>query len=239
MPYRLFTLSEVAEYLHLSKADVERLVRRDEIPVERQGARIMFRKNDVDAWGSQRILGFSNDRLRDYHQGSSTKAHHLSQRHAIVSELLRPKFIQPAMTSRTKPSVLRDMVALAEKTGLAYDPAGLLRSLKEREEMCSTALPGGIALLHPRHHEPYRFEDSFIAFGRTPSPIPFGSPDGHRTDLFFLICCQDDRIHLHVLARVCMMATRTQLLQRLRMAEDAETLHRAVLDSENAVVAML
>ena len=56
----------------------------------------------------------------------------------------------------------------------------------------------------------------FIVLARTAQPLPFGSPDGTVTDIFFLMCCQDDRIHLHVLARVCMMCRHTHLLRDLR-----------------------
>jgi mannitol/fructose-specific phosphotransferase system IIA component (Ntr-type) len=83
------------------------------------------------------------------------------------------------------------------------------------------------------------FEDSFLAFGRTPAAVPFGASDGGLTDLFFLICCQDDRIHLHVLARLCLMATRTRLLEALRAAPDAAAISLAIRDSEADVIRSL
>ena len=45
------------------------------------------------------------------------------------------------------PAVVRQLVELAEKTGRLCDPRDLLKSLEAREELCSTALPGGLALL--------------------------------------------------------------------------------------------
>lgn len=239
MPYRTFTLSEVCVYLHLAPADVETLTRRQEIPFENKGGRAIFRKKDVDAWASQRILGFSNKRLAAYHKVSSAKAHDLSKQHAIISELLKREYIQPALASRTKPSLLRDMVALAEQTGLLLAPEDLLHSLLERERLCSTALPEGIALLHPRHHEPYMFEDSFIVLGRAGHPLPFGAPDGNNTDLFFLICCQDDRIHLHVLARLCLMCRETKVLLESRAAPDAAAMLACLVRSENEAIQRL
>ena len=109
---------------------------------------------------------------------------------------------------------------LAGSTGLVADPQDLLRSIDERERLCSTALAGGIALLHPRNHEPYMFDDSFVVLGdERSSRFHFGSPDGAMTDLFFLICCQDDRIHLHALTRLCMMCHYSSVLLELRDAE--------------------
>ncbi len=239
MPYRTLTLREVAEHLHLSKEDVQRLVKQGEIPCERQGNRIIFRKQEIDAWASQRILGLSGVRLQDYHRVSTARHHDLSPGHAIVAELITADRIAPALPSRTKPSVLRDMVSLAERTQLVCDALDLFRSLQEREHLCSTALSSGVALLHPRHHEPYMFLDSFIALGRCIQPVHAGAEDGTPTDLFFLICCQDDRTHLHTLARLCTMIQSTDLLDALRTAPDAPSMLCAILHAEEEVIRRL
>ena len=237
MPNRTFNLDEVAEYLHLAKRDVEKLALHREIPCEQQGGRIHFVRREVDAWASQRILGLSKARLETYHHGGAARVRHrLGRAHAVVTELLRPVALKPALASRTKAAVLRDMVALAERTELLYDPQDLLKSLQEREELCSTALDHGVALLHPRHHDPYLASDSFIALGRT-QRLPFGAPDGQKTDLFFLICCQDDNIHLHVLARLCLMCAHTAMVEELRAAPDAETMLAAVALAERQAMA--
>ncbi|MDD5679190.1 MAG: PTS sugar transporter subunit IIA [Kiritimatiellae bacterium] len=236
MPYRTFSLNEVAVYLHMTRTDVETLVQHWEIPVERQAKRLLFRKKDIDAWASQRILGFSRKHLTTYHKQTSALTRSLSHQALIVAELARLEAIEPALTSKTKPSVLRDMVALADHTGLVCNPHDFLQSLEDRERLCSTALPDGIALLHPRNHDPHLFVDSFIGIGRTIHPVPFGAPDGNRTDLFFLICCQDDRLHLHVLARLCMMSKQTKVLIQLRVAESAEAMVAVLRRAEEEVV---
>lgn len=236
MAYHIFNIDELCTYLHLERPDVELLVRRREIPFEHRGSRLVFQKSDIDAWASQRILGLTRTRLSDYHRATTVKTHNLSEKHAIITELFRQDVIEPAIPAKTKPSVLRRMVDLAEHTGLVADPADLLRSLEERERLCSTALPDGMALLHPRHHEPYMFEDSFIIIGKTAHPVPFGAPDGQMTDIFFLVCCQSDRIHLHVLARICMMCRLTSLLSQIRDAHDSQTFAESVRLSELEVI---
>ena len=236
MPYRTFSLNEVALYLHLARTDVEILVRRREIPVEQKGERLVFRKKDIDVWASQRILGLSHKSLSTYHKQTSALTRDLSHQTLIVAELIRQEAIEPSLTSKTKPSVLRDMVALADRTGLVCNPYDFLQSLEERERLCSTALSDGIALLHPRNHDPHLFVDSFVGIGRTLHPVPFGAPDGNRTDLFFLICCQDDRLHLHVLARLCMMSKQTKVLLQLRTAESAEIMATVLRRAEEEVV---
>ncbi|MBN1270170.1 MAG: PTS sugar transporter subunit IIA [Kiritimatiellae bacterium] len=236
MPYRMFNLDEVADYLHIQKDEVEEMVRSNLIPHERQGPRVVFRQKDVDTWATRRILGLPKKDLTSFHKKTSAKAHDLSQQHAIIPELMRAEWIEPGLSSRTKPSLIRDMVKLARKTGLLIHESELVQTLTQREQMASTALAGGIALLHPEHHRPYMFEDSFVVLGRAVQPVPFGSPDGQTSDLFFLICCQDDRIHLHVLARLCMMCHHTSLLLDLREAAGREEMYRALVAAENEVI---
>ena len=158
MPYRTFGIDEVARYLHLSRADLDRLVKDQDIPFERHGDRLVFRKVEIDAWASQRILGLEGRRLAEYHQKSSRGTQEILTHEAIMPEMIQPEFIAPALTAKTKASVLRQMAALAEKTGRVCDPPALLQGLEAREALCSTGIPGGLALLHSRNPESYLFE---------------------------------------------------------------------------------
>ena len=237
MPYRLLNLEAVADYLHLTPEDVEQRVKNREIPFEKRGDRIVFRKRDIDAWASQHILGLPGQRLADYHQKSTRHARKMLVQETILPEMIQAGAIASAMSSKTKASVLRDLVTLAEKTGHLNDPKSLLASLEAREELCSTAVPGGFALPHPRAHEPYLFDTSFIVVGRHIQEIHFGAPDGQPTYLFFLICCQDDRLHLHTLARLCLIAMKTKMLEQLRDAPDAQTMRDSLIAAEQEILA--
>ncbi len=239
MPYRTFNIGEVARYLHLQPADIERLVKNQDIPVERHGERLVFRQVEVDAWASRRILGLEGRPLAEYHRKTSSDVRQMVRQEAILPEMLGPEFIAPALPAKTKASVLREMATLAERTGRVWDRPGLLAGLTAREKLCSTGVPGGMALLHTRNAEGYLFESAFIVFGRTVQKIPFGAPDGGPTDLFFLVACPDDRLHLHTLARVCLMAQKTELLVELRAAADAEAMYQCLLDCERKVLAQL
>lgn len=236
VPHRIFNLYEVADYLHLSRADVERLVRDNEIPYQKRGEKLVFIRSEIDEWASKRIIGSKKGEIDEERYTPRPKPHNLDRQHAIIPELLKVEYINPALKSKTKASVINDMVALADKTGLLLQKADLLKSLKEREQMCSTALAGGIALLHPRTHQPYMFEDSFLVFGRTVQPVPYGAPDGMMTDLFFLVCCQEDKIHLHVLARLCVLCYQTTLLIDLREAETAEEMYNLLISAEQEII---
>lgn len=236
MPFRMFSLGETAAYLQMPEERVEELARRGEIPCERQGKRLTFRHCDIDEWASRRVLGMNDESLQEYHRRTSGAWRDLSSDATVLGSLTRPEWMRTGLTSRSKAGVIGEMADLGESTGLVCDAAELKESLTEREKLCSTALPGGFALLHPKHHEPYMFLDSFVAVGRTAGRILFGAPDGEATDLFFLICSQEDRLHLHVLARLCMICHHTGVLEEMREAGSAAEMHKLLVEAEERVV---
>ena len=118
------------------------------------------------------------------------------------------------------------------KSGFVYDTEGLFKELVAREAAASTAIGEGVALLHPRFHDPYMFEESFIAYGRSARPIFFGAPDGEGTRHFFLVCSADHEMHLHILARLAILAHGTDLLERLDAATAPEEVPEAIAAAE-------
>lgn len=236
MAHRMLTTDELADYLHVSASDVERLLRESDLPREERGGRLVFRRSEIDAWASQRILGLPDRRLDAYHAKTMRGTQNIFESDAIIPELIPRTYINLGLTSKTRSSVIRDMVALADSTGNVFDPRELLASIEAREALCSTALPGGLALLHVRNYDAYRFERSFIVLGRTIQSVPFGAPDGGASRLFFLICCQDDRIHLHTLARLCLMAMKTAILSQLYDVPDTDAAYDALVAAEQAVL---
>ena len=235
MPHRTLSLEEVAEYLHISTRDVQQLVRGQEIPHEKVGGRTVFRQREIAAWASRRILGFKQKELVRYHRSSSEAAQTEPGRGLILDTLMQPSYIELDLSARTRAAAIRAMIKLAESTHLLYQPDDLLQSILAREALCSTALRGGFALLHPRHHDPYMFEESFVAFGRNPTPIPFGAPDGETTDLFLLICCEGDRLHLHALARLSRIFSEEPLRNDVRDAATREEIYARLLEAERQV----
>ncbi|MFT3828751.1 MAG: PTS sugar transporter subunit IIA [Opitutaceae bacterium] len=236
MPHRTLSLDEVADYLHLRREEVERLVKTSDMPHTMRGGRPMFLRGDIDAWASCRILGLPDRRLTAFHEQTTARVREIREEDALMPELMRREYIDMELPSRTKSAVIRDMVDFAGRVGPVNDPKALLESVLAREELCSTALPGGMALLHARHHDEYLCDHSFLALGRTIATIPFGAPDGGHTRLFFLLCCQDDRLHLHTLARLCMMAAKTDLLAQLWHAPDADSAHAILGECEQTTL---
>jgi excisionase family DNA binding protein len=236
MPHRFLSLAAVAELLNLTPGEVEQHVKAGEIPYEKRGRKVVFPKEAIDVWASQRLLRLASQKLTEHHKKPTAGAGEILPHQVILPGLIQPTFIAPALPAKTKSSVLHELVILAGKTGRVTDAQSLIASLEAREALCSTGMPGGFALPHPRVPDPYLCESSVIVLGRTVQGIPFGAPDGRPTDLFFLICCQEDRLHLHTLARLCLMAQKTAILEQLRQSPDAATMHARLLAAEAEVL---
>jgi len=236
VPHKTYNLEEIAGYLHQSVSDIEQLVHEKEIPCSLQGKRLVFRRKEVDAWANQRVMGMNTEKLSAFHKKTTGRAHDLSLGHVIISELLRPACLEPLLPAKTKPSLIRSMVELAGKSGCVNYADELHESILAREKLGSTAMAGGFALLHTEYHDSFMFEESFIALARCAQPIAFSSPDGQLTDVFFMLCCQDERIHLHVLARLCMLCQQTSMLLELRDCTTSEEMRRIIMDKEEELI---
>ncbi len=230
---RLMDQKSAAAHLHMPENELRHVAQRGEVESVKRGDLYFFEHRVLDEWAQRRLIALSDKALTAEHTVAMTERRRTDGHDFHVAELLRPETIAPALTARGRAGVLRDMTDFADSTGLLYDPETLFAELSAREEVASTAAGGGVAFLHPRYHDPYLFQETFLALGRAVRPVFFGSQDGTGTDLFFLICCTDHTLHLHILARLCLLAHGTALLPELRDAPDAESMHAALKRAED------
>jgi mannitol/fructose-specific phosphotransferase system IIA component (Ntr-type) len=239
MPHKILTLQQAARHIRIPERELFHLVQRDEIPFVRRGGDVVFEHRELDDWAQRRILGLPARSLIAHHREEVADRTPRAAEDTLVERLFRPEWMTPALASKTKPAVLRDMVGLAMTTGLLYDDAAFLRELEARESVSSTAIGSGAAFLHARYHDPYLCSDSFVVLGKTVQHIFFGAQDGEETDLFFLICCNDDVLHLHTLARLCMLAHGSMMLSDLRAATTSEEMYAVLSRAEHELLKTL
>jgi mannitol/fructose-specific phosphotransferase system IIA component (Ntr-type) len=92
--------------------------------------------------------------------------------------------INPALSAKTKPGVIRDMVALAVTTGLLYDDAALQRRERRTRSAGSHRVGGGAAFLHARFMTPTT-PLIFVVLGKTVQHIFFGRRTAPRPTFSF------------------------------------------------------
>ena len=66
--------------------------------------------------------------------------------------------------------------------------------------------------------------------------IPFGGPRGSLTDLYFLVCCTDDRTHLRVMARLSRLMLREGLIEELRATNSAAEAYEVLTTAERELL---
>ncbi len=145
-----------------------------------------------------------------------------------LSRLVHAEAIAIPLGARTRGSVIRTICKLAEATGLLWDATKMSEAVLAREDLHPTALDNGVALLHPRRPQSSILAEPLLALGVTSQPLPFGNQSGHLTDVFFLICSTDDRVHLQVLAKISRLLSGTDFLNELRSCSSAKEAHELV-----------
>ena len=175
MPHGYFDVHRLATYLHLTPQQVMRMADRGKLPGQKVGGVWRFSKAEVHAWLEQHIGASDEEELVAMENvlGHSTPSE--PEPDVCIAEMLPREAIAVPLPARTRSSVIDSMVELAAQTGWLWDPARMAEAVRSREEMHSTALENGVALLHPRRPLPAILDRAFPGFGITGSGIPFGS----------------------------------------------------------------
>lgn len=234
MPYSQLSLKEAAAYLHISPDQMEKLAREENLCSKYIKDRPVFSKCVLHDWLSQKLVGGQAESIDRFesaiNRGDDTAP---EQDVLFLSQFITPYTIDPELNAKSKSSVLRELVKLAAKSELLTDEVELLELIEEREALCPTGLVRGVAMPHSRSHSDYLILDSFLVIARLPDPIPFGSQDGELVDLFLMPCASNDKLHLHMIARIALLLQKTDLADELRacttateMAETVESIEK-------------
>jgi PTS system nitrogen regulatory IIA component len=222
----LFTPKQLAAYLQLSPRTVYRMLERNELPGVRVGGQWRFRKSEVDYWLDRRLPRLDTAQLGELSADSEEAAPQ------TPSELLEPRNVIFGLSAGEPEPVVRAFVQrLSFPEPLDLDL--LIHRILEREAMCSTALPDGVALLHtPRIQQRVLAAHDFLAVGRLDAPMPFGALDGSPTDTLMLVLARGERTHLLLLAKMARLFREPGFVPKLRGASTAAEIVRLIRESE-------
>jgi PTS system nitrogen regulatory IIA component len=229
-----YDIERLAAYLHMMPDAVVKLAERGRLPGRRVGGEWRFSAPEIHHWLEDRI-GLSDDEALLQVEGALDRASGEANIDQIsIAGLLSREAIAVPLDARTRSSVIVKMTELAARTNLLWDAEKMADAVRAREEMHSTALDNGVALLHPRRPMPAILAEAVLALGITRGGIPFGS-GGSLTDIFFLICSTSDHEHLRILARLSRVINDQAFLAALRNAEDAGVAYGLVQERDAAI----
>jgi PTS system nitrogen regulatory IIA component len=231
MENEMMDLEQLATYLQRDVREVSKLASRGHLPGHKISGQWRFAPAEINYWIETQMHGYTEQEL------SALEGRGAAAEEFLVSTLLSEVTMAVPLAAGTRASVLRELVALAEKSWQVYDAGAILTAIQQREELGSTALATGVAIPHPRRPLPAALGESIVAYGRTGAGIPFGSSHGCLTDIFFLVCCRDQSTHLRVLARLSRMMLRDSFVDDLRAAATPADTYQVIEAAERELVA--
>jgi len=231
MPYRNMTLEELARHIGMDARVVRRWAERGKLPGRMIAGAWRFNRGQMLDWLQREMHALDHKHVRNLELAMREEGED-----RVIGAYLAPEGVEMSLAAKSRASVLRELVKLAERTGLVYDAREIVDAVVEREALAPTALPHGIAFPHPRRPLPYATAEPIVCMARVPAGIPFGAPDGGLTDIFVLVCATDERQHLGILARLAMMFS-TDLANELRDVDDADEALKLMLDTESRFIA--
>jgi PTS system nitrogen regulatory IIA component len=139
---------------------------------------------------------------------------------------MRPENIFLDFTAENKYDAIRILSEKAKELKLVRDARWLYEVVVAREELVSTAIGNGVALLHPRHLHPSKIKAPSILFGRSSEPVDFDAPDNKPVNIFFMLLLHNDKQHLFSLSYISRLVMNQDILKGLTEAKDAKEIHQ-------------
>jgi excisionase family DNA binding protein len=211
MDPNLYTLGEVAAYLRLSEEQILRLARDKRIPSMELEGQWLFPRDKLAKWIENNLP----DTIEE-----ETPPETLMQ--VPLTNLIPRGGMVFTLGKKDKDVILAHMVQLAQRFGCISDPEGFLDSLKEREQMLSTAQEGGVAFLHTRRRIPKNILRPFILMGVSKEGLDWNAPDGKPTHILFLLGLRHDILHLKILSQLVRMMKQGLVKKILEAGEEAK-----------------
>lgn len=114
-------------------------------------------------------------------------------------ELFSVEAIDLDVTARDKQSVLDYMVNVLDKAGKLNDTKAYRQEIENREQLSTTGIGFGIAIPHAKTAA---VKEAHVAVGISKDGIDYGSEDGSKVHLVFMIAAtaDDSDLHLRMLA---------------------------------------
>jgi nitrogen PTS system EIIA component len=222
VPDSILTIRQLAEYLMVSEKTVYRMLERNELPAIRLGAQWRFRQGDIDSWLNDEVRRVEYEGKRGALDDSSEIA---------IAPLLVPENVWLSVTPSSRDELIHFMVAEA-LLDPHVDRDQLVKSILEREEICSTAMLESAAFPHPVEARTFRFSRKRVLLAVLREPIDFSDPHGHRPRVVAMILARSAQGQLLALSRAIKLFADKSLLDRLASAADASGAIRLVADAE-------
>lgn len=217
MEKKLLTISEAAEYLKVTDNVIEKMIAEKLFETKASGKTVKIPLVSIEGW----LESLNEQEIKD-----------LAEKKTICRfrEYFRPECIFLDFEAKTKYEAIRVMSEKAKELRLVKDARWLYEVVVAREELVSTAVGNGVALLHPRHLHPTKIKRPSVIFGRCPEGVDFDSIDEKPVTLFFMLLLHDDKQHLFSLSYLSKIMLDLDNIKVLNETNDLSEIHKLLAD---------
>ncbi|MDE3055339.1 MAG: PTS sugar transporter subunit IIA [Verrucomicrobiota bacterium] len=202
-------LRDVAQLLDVSETTIRRWIAESKIPYYRLSQQYRFNRSEIENW----VLSSRKEGEFEPFAAEEREQHLGSQQFGLFRAIHKGGVFAD-VEGDTKEALIRSaMKRIASH--LHLDAEVMTELLLDRERLMPTALSHGIGVPHTRD---FLLQESFdvVTVVFPAKPIDYGAFDGKPVHtLFFLFAC-DDRRHLHLLAKLAHLASRSDNLSFLK-----------------------
>jgi nitrogen PTS system EIIA component len=209
---------------YISKADTAKKLKVSERVVQE-----MINSNTFETKIVGKNVKIDEDSLNEWLENlNETEEKNLALKRVIChfEEYMRTDNIFLDFHADNKYDAIRILSEKARDLKLVRDARWLYEVVVAREELISTAIGSGVALLHPRHLHPSKIKIPSILFGRSSNPVDFDAPDNKPVTIFFMLLLHNDKQHLFSLSYISKLLTESENLDALSKASSNEEIHR-------------
>lgn len=152
-----------------------------------------------------------------------------------VHSLLTHDMVIPALESRTRDGVLKEMAVFLKKQNRIAKDKDLYEKLMQREELGSTAIGDGVAIPHCKMKG---VNNPVVMLAISKKGVDFFSLDGKPSHIFFLVVSSPDNpsVNLQILAAIAHLVRKAKrVTQRIQTAENISKILEVLKDEEDQI----
>ncbi len=185
-------IREVAALLGVSDKTVYRWIKDGVIPAYRVHDQYRVNRMELLEWVTSQKMAVSEEIFNEPAESQET----VSLAHALEAG-----GISYRVEGTDKPSVLRAIVEVMRLPD-GVEREFIFRVLLSRENVCSTAIGGGIAIPHPRNPIVLHVTRPSVTLCFLENPVEFGAMDGQPVQALFTLVSPTVHHHLQLLSRL-------------------------------------
>lgn len=229
-------IKDVAELLNVSETTIRRWLTDGKIPAYKINHQYRFNRLEIEDWvmsqrlkSPQGISPYTSHYLEDQEEAQAPLPPAGRKQFSLYRALHKGGVLQD-VPGKSKEEIIRAAVKkIAPDLGL--DIEVLTELLLDRERLQPTALNHGIGIPHTRECL-LKAGQNVVTVVYPKHPIAYGALDGEPVHTLFFLFASDDKKHLHLLAKIAHMSSRSSIVDFLRSKPTKDQLLERVKEWE-------